>query len=950
MADSLNNINPIDLYDPKDSLIMKQETETPLTANIYEIARFIDSLKFKYIDIPEDTLTMGIYGYMSEIGINILENTAVMSAEYSNEAIPTQAKFEKNIICHALSLGINKIRATPSEMVVYIGIPEDKLISNLSYHEIHGEKVFILDKEFVINIGKETANYSYKLDYDILIKQNELSTGEFTYTATYLLDNDNEISTIRNPYLPTVGVVKISNTNMLLLTVTIKQIQHYEIYKKILVTNPLETKSMTFTFSDQLAFFYVDVVENGVLHHLQCLYDGLYNTDTGKEYCNYSYINANTIRIVFNRDSYQPRQNAEVTIHYYTTKGSECNFDYNATTIQDLYSSRFDYNDIYMMIMPLSNSDYGTDRKNIDELKAIIPKQMLMRNSISTYTDLNNYFNSLNNDRIRLYFLQKVHNQIERLFFGYILIKDENNHIMPTNTVDIDLTREVFGNINSQNYIIEPGTPFLISNKNENAKGVNDIPSFVTNPTDDIDIDQKKQWMLEKENNGFLYMNPFLIAVNKNPFMVNYYMTILDYAKTVNFEYINTKSELQFIVTSSGTNPVSVSKPLFQGNSIDNSLYTISVTLIQNITADYGMIVLDSQDPTQIIKNNMRVLGIIYVNGTPVRWCEASITGADYDDTEFIYTYKFYLTTNNVIDSNNKINITSGLKNVGSNTEYQTTLPHNVQFKLFILGKFDEEYGTGKTENDDIKKLVPDLDGYTLCNVYELDSGLDMFIDYTNIAESYVELSEDDDTGDMVFHIRRVPLVRYSYLENNTRVNNFLRILDYRRLYIQTALIILEDSFGVDFKFFNTYGPSKMYNVRSNKENSVPLDRVNISLRFEMQLQTASDVYIKDDIINYIKEYMENINYLTDLHLPNLTTAVKNKFYKQLVYFKFVELNDYVKKPPVSNEGYLYQSIYKNTDDDDYLFSYTVPEFICVNIVKNEEGLDSPDITIDIID
>ena len=141
-----------------------------------------------------------------------------------------------------------------------------------------------------------------------------------------------------------------------------------------------------------------------------------------------------------------------------------------------------------------------------------------------------------------------------------------------------------------------------------------------------------------------------------------------------------------------------------------------------------------------------------------------------------------------------------------------------------------------------------------------------------------------------------------------------------------------------------------MYNVRSNKENSVPLDRVNISLRFEMQLQTASDVYIKDDIINYIKEYMENINYLTDLHLPNLTTAVKNKFYKQLVYFKFVELNDYVKKPPVSNEGYLYQSIYKNTDDDDYLFSYTVPEFICVNIVKNEEGLDSPDITIDIID
>ena len=43
--------------------------------------------------------------------------------------------------------------------------------------------------------------------------------------------------------------------------------------------------------------------------------------------------------------------------------------------------------------------------------------------------------------------------------------------------------------------------------------------------------------------------------------------------------------------------------------------------------------------------------------------------------------------------------------------------------------------------------------------------------------------------------------------------------------------------------------------------------------------------------------------------MPNLITAIKNKFYKQIVYIKFVGLNNY---------GYMYQSIYKNTEKDYY--------------------------------
>ena len=62
-----------------------------LNTDIYKVSEFIDKLKAKYIDIPEDTLVLGVYGYLSSIFGNLLENTAITASEYSNEAIPTKA-------------------------------------------------------------------------------------------------------------------------------------------------------------------------------------------------------------------------------------------------------------------------------------------------------------------------------------------------------------------------------------------------------------------------------------------------------------------------------------------------------------------------------------------------------------------------------------------------------------------------------------------------------------------------------------------------------------------------------------------------------------------------------------------------------------------------------------------------------------------------------------------
>ena len=120
-----------------------------LSTDIYQIAEFVDSIKAKYVDIPEDTLALGVFGYLGSVFTNVIENTSTMASEYSNEAIPTKAKFERNIIAHALALGINKIFATPAELEVLMMLPERILLNNMVNNK------FVLDKEYAFTIGED---------------------------------------------------------------------------------------------------------------------------------------------------------------------------------------------------------------------------------------------------------------------------------------------------------------------------------------------------------------------------------------------------------------------------------------------------------------------------------------------------------------------------------------------------------------------------------------------------------------------------------------------------------------------------------------------------------------------------------------------------------------------------------------------------------------------------
>ena len=884
-------------------------TLSVLSTDIYRIAEYVDSIKAKYVDIPEDTLALGVFGYFGSVFSNLIENTTIQAAEYANEAIPTKAKFERNVISHALALGINKIMATPAEVQVNLMLPEEVILHNMTNNKI------IIDKEFAFNIG-EDKQYPYHLDYDIVLRRDKLPNGNYVYNAKYDIDGKNEMAEYINPYLPAIGLVNVDGDGLLSVPVTLRQMEHTQIYKKIIMNNPLENKVLTFEFVDQLAFFYVEVVEDGITHYLKPVYDGLFDYTSNEEFINYMYLDEKNIRLTFNRDSYQPMMNADVTIHIYTTKGAECNMELNEYILtRSLTSERFQYNALWVRIVSISDSQYGADRLSVKQLKTVIPREALSRGVVTTYTDLNNAFNAIQTEDCKLYFLEKVHNQLERLFFCYLLMKDGMN-VIPTNTINPKITKGMIDATNKNCYIIKPGACYYIDPYTKEIKGIINPTSAEINTLD---------------SQSFLYMNPFLTVINKSPFYVAYYMTLMYYSRTLYFEYVNEDSLLQFISLA-----FSVKRDFYE----DPDTYKVIIATSQNISTDFQIVTYGPGGGIADCK--LRLFLVFYAinddgDEIPVRYCEGLFQG--FTDSSYEYDFEFQFKTNDMISAlGTYMTITNGLYTIGDGIESQYAIAPNMRMRVFFLVKTDTPPAKGRVygenEQQDFDEIVPGLQDYTLTNVYTAgEDGIDLYYDYSDIQSSYIAL--EPSANDIDYRIYKMPVVRYTYLNTESRFRTLFSKIDKRRRYIEKLIILLENSFGIDYKFFNTYGPSLMYNI----DNQSNIDRINLKLLFEVKFQIPSEKSYLPLITNSIKEYIEDMNYISDLHMPNLITYITNIYREQLVYFKFIKLNEY---------GSLHQSIYKNPkiDGDYFVETQTVPEFINVTTLNN----DLPDISYRIIE
>ena len=1135
-----------------------------LSTDIYEISEFLDQARVNNIPDLDNTNSMvGIFGYMNEMFSQTLQNALVVVSESTNETIPTRAKFTKNIISHAMNLGITDICAKPAVMTMMIYLPITYIEANFTeIDQATGKGKFILSKECPILVGE----HEFHLDYDIIFERIKVQKSqdeyEYIYTGIYDLfetgttkvKRSNPVSDITNPYITTVVQCKLDGTDFLAFSARLHQVSLKTIEKNILTSSPIENKSVTFEFEDQLATFDIDVIENDTVTHLTPVYSGLLDyTIPDGSWCHYNYINKNTIRIIFSKDSYVPKMNALIKINIQTSEGSNGNFTYTKNFKTGLRSVTYNnYNGMYAYIYPLLNgvSNRGRDGKSISDLKKIIPREASSRGAIINTTDLNNFFNSINDDECKLYFKKKKDNQFERMYYTYMLMR-KNGNVYPTNTLDAKLNQNDFvcysGN---NNLVIPPGTVFYYYDHGtigkNNSFATIEHPEYVRG----LDNEEYPYHMTINEDGNmvrvFEYVTPFLISIDDD-LITSYLLTCMNENKTFIFEDINKDSDLQFVATN-----MTWKRNYILGDNIDNvydDKYTMDVVMTQNNTnINYNLVKFKYDDNGEMEFTDVRVrmIMVLYADETqnnPYRYAEAKLV--EYDYRNYIYTFRFKFITDDVMDLNNRININEILN--CKPEEYQSihgfidSVPHgymnkNTYAKIFILADFGTKAGDAlpggavASEDDakiilygrdgignrsEIEKIIPirddiidaflkndiylekdgkqfnvvtimrsnadymqkvkeynkddqetesailrylrnnkntdfvqnillanedvnmvidsynyeDLSRYTLCNIMSVDGGVDFYHDYSSIMRSTVnvkQIQKLDSNGDPLYkevvrsdsygnkyteykpiyevnksgayrynyEVKRIPLLVNSYLNTEEAMQEFIFDLEERRKYIEECLYVLEDTFDIDFKFFNTYGPSKVfyYNIPSSQNFKVRvavqdlkvlsntadednlnevltllhfgdqvtiskvkgqwgyienyhgwikladttklinhIDNVALTMKFALQAETSADKYISDDIINDIKEYVEDINEINELHIPNIITLITNNYREQLTYFEFLDVNNY---------GAACQHLYLDEKAD----ADICPEFLNIETKINDNN--KPNITI----
>ena len=595
-------------------------TQWNINSDIYNIVDSVKDVQKRYIeDEDETTLSLGVFGFIADTEAKKIQTSTILSGQLGNEVFPARAKLTKNVLTHATYNGITDINATPADITITLCIRTDDIDRNL----IEGK--FYLDAETPIYIGE----YEFHLDYDVVIKKIRVKENSYSYSAQYILSDPetdkritNRLSDVINPYIKQPFILNIDNYYYLAVQVKVRQYTIIHVKDTMLSESIIENKSYTFSYTGKLADFIVTVTDNKEVKELTPYIYGSVIDPEDEYYCWYLYTGPNTVRITFDNKSYIPGLSTGIDIKIFTTKGLDGNFEYleidqtSAGQYTNISSDKYGYQSLITYLVAVTDSANGTDPKTKEELQKLIPKAAVSRGSITTETDLANYFNLINTDTNRLVMKRKTDNQLNRIWYAYFLLKDDYNNIIPSNTIPIRV------NINDERnvvripdgrYIVPAGTYVRL----DTSTGYADIVDETSIPAEYSDV---------YFNDGFYYyITVYNQVICLDPLYTAYYLTISEHDSYFVYEYVNENSDVQFIA-----NRFHFSRKLISDQGDYNITFNIAQSIIDeesgvvfNITQQVEMV---DENGGVVIKDilteNLKVVMVIYKDNAPYRWVE----------------------------------------------------------------------------------------------------------------------------------------------------------------------------------------------------------------------------------------------------------------------------------------------------------------------------------------
>lgn len=599
-----------------------------------------------------NTYKSGVLGYLHEILGNVTEDSVHAMTIARREFYPNTAQYMKSLYKMAAARQMDLPMATPATATVLLLLQESDII-NEKYGIIeNGMHKFVLDDTFIAHVD----DIPFMLDHPIVILSKPKSNDQYAHTTHYDFTVNNSLNTSTEKYVPN-KVMNYQGTKYLVMSVVMRQIS--KTYSSQIVTSNsiINTVTMDFPFDGNLANFEVFYKENDSSPRIQ-LMKLLDNSNIPKNpFCWYTLIDGNTIRLTFPANIYfVPKLNSEISIEIATTLGSKGNFEeYDGDIISENPSERYPYNNQVPIFGTVEKgSTGGMDIVTDEEFRTLVSNAYATNHTYITTNDLQLYFNKLmigTNDRFK--FTKKRDDAFIRLYGSFLMMKDAESNIVPTNTLDVKLDPlkvkedfDIYSDVVNR-YLIKPGAIFEYE-ESSGPNNYNIIRRKDLSLTDDISNYDKGIWVCNKcgyiyedpsksfyelvkrcecgatASNAyvcpscgatidqfslkrFLFTNPYLISVSTDNFMAGYFLNSIQDYHSLAYTNVNDDSIVQFIAKT-----FKIERNAIAGENF----YRFSFNLSPSISLDVDTIYKE-RDNKKVAKYNGKIISVKH-NGTAV--------------------------------------------------------------------------------------------------------------------------------------------------------------------------------------------------------------------------------------------------------------------------------------------------------------------------------------------
>ena len=754
------------------SLIKINSTSYNVYDNWFDFVRKyfgIDDLEDPFIN----TLKASFFGYFNEIASSEIKNAVFHRNFLYDEHFLNTAILPESIYNFAKQYNVAIENAVPASLYISISFIEKELVSSALLQEqnkntitnANANTLKVYNLTFDRNANFSVSNYNFLLPYPLIISIQEIDDGEggktYSYSAMYDI-NANSFPPLEsdglNPYLK-VWRETIDGVDRLFIGCQIFQITKSRKEFTITTTtdNP-ETLYHNVDFSDQLSYFEAFYEYNGETIPINLYFNNIY-TPTEEEYYGYfTYLNDNTLQISFssNSNAFHPVSGSTLFVDCYTTLGFDGNFEYNGDVSIDLFNNTT-FSKLNITCTTIGNgSSNGKDKLDTIGQKTKILEAITTRNNIITDNDLNKFFDSLNEslniNGSKIKFIKKQDDVIKRIYCNFLLLRDENQRILPTNTaphIRIPVSDVIIPDNNEKslgvikehsivtcNYIrdIQEFYNNLVTTERENYEPYFDFKNnirlsqeyinytvnnnYFQDMIDDLnenlnednqienDINYLEELMkiLECDSDLLVYSIPFLISIQTEPFLsATYYNVDINQEYNMTYEYLNTKMGASFDISNikieKDINPKASNK-----YTLDSNIYKLSFNLNTNL--DYktlsDKVIIKCNVYDKDCENNY---GYFFFKLSDVESDDSNnINSFNYKYTAELSTdYKFH---------NNKLNLYNSLYNTNDEKTWlarDVFVNENLTLRIGILYQ-DENLAKSQTdiERKDFDVNIPE--------------------------------------------------------------------------------------------------------------------------------------------------------------------------------------------------------------------------------------------------